>query len=133
EESFDLLHVVPPQCAPDFIRNSSVADRAGWVAVDQHSLQHVKYANVWSLGDVCSAPNAKTAAAVRKQAPIVACNLLADIARQAAPYRYDGYGACPLTVEKGRVVMAEFTYGGKLAPSLPGWLMQGTRPTWLGW
>jgi sulfide:quinone oxidoreductase len=133
EEKFDLLHAVPPQCAPDFIRNSSVADRAGWVAVDQHTLQHVKYTNIWSLGDVCSAPNAKTAAAVRKQAPVVACNIIADISRQSARYRYDGYGACPLTVEKGRVVMAEFTYGGKLAPSLPSWLMQGTRPTWLGW
>lgn len=133
EEKFDMLHVVPPQCAPDFIRNSSVADRAGWVAVNQHTLQHVKYANVWSLGDVCSAPNAKTAAAVRKQAPIVACNILADISRQDTRYQYDGYGACPLTVENGRVVMAEFTYGGKLAPSLPAWLMQGTRPTWVGW
>jgi sulfide:quinone oxidoreductase len=133
EERFDLLHVVPPQCAPDFIRNSSVADRAGWVAVHQGTLQHARYANIWSLGDVCSAPNAKTAAAVRKQAPIVACNLLADISRQQAPYHYDGYGACPLTVEKGRVVMAEFSYGGKLAPSLPQWLMPGTKPTWLGW
>lgn len=133
DESYDLLHVVPPQCAPDFIRNSSVADRAGWVAVNQQTLQHVKYLNIWSLGDVCSAPNAKTAAAVRKQAPIVACNILADISRQPARFHYDGYGACPLTVENGRVVMAEFTYGGKLAPSLPAWLMQGTRPTWLGW
>jgi sulfide:quinone oxidoreductase len=133
EEKFDLLHVVPPQCAPDFIRNSSVADRAGWVAVNQSTLQHVKYPNIWSLGDVCSAPNAKTAAAVRKQAPVVACNILADISRQPTQYQYDGYGACPLTVENGRVVMAEFSYGGKLSPSLPQWLMQGTRPTWIGW
>jgi len=133
EERFDLLHVVPPQCAPDFIRNSSVADRAGWVAVNQNTLKHVKYANVWSLGDVCSAPNAKTAAAIRKQAPVVACNILADISRKPAQFQYDGYGACPLTVENGRVVMAEFGYGGKLAPSLPNWLMQGTRPTWIGW
>jgi sulfide:quinone oxidoreductase len=134
EERFDLLHVVPPQCAPDFIRNSNVADRAGWVAVNQSTLQHVKYSNIWSLGDVCSAPNAKTAAAVRKQAPIVACNIVADIShQQEAPCHYDGYGACPLTVEKGRVVMAEFSYGGKLAPSLPQWLMPGTKPTWLGW
>jgi sulfide:quinone oxidoreductase len=133
ELPYDLLHVVPPQCAPDFIRNSSVADRAGWVAVNQNTLQHVKYANVWSLGDVCNAPNAKTAAAVRKQAPIVACNILADISRRPAPYQYDGYGACPLTVENGKVVMAEFTYGGKLSPSLPRWIMDGTRPTWFGW
>jgi sulfide:quinone oxidoreductase len=133
EEPFDMLHVCPPQCAPDFIRNSAVADRAGWVNVNQQTLQHQKYANIWSLGDVCNAPNAKTAAAVRKQAPIVACNILADIAKENTRYHYDGYGACPLTVERGRVVLAEFGYGGKLLPSLPSWLLQGTVPTWLGW
>lgn len=133
EESFDLLHVVPPQCAPDFIRNSSVADRSGWVAVNPQTLQHVKYANIWSLGDVTNTTNAKTAAAVRKQAPIVACNILADLSRQQQRYHYDGYGACPLTVERGRVVLAEFIYGGKVAPSLPRWLLEGTTPTWVGW
>lgn len=133
EEHFDMLHVCPPQCAPDFIRNSAVADRAGWVEVDPHSLRHTRYPEIWSLGDACNAPNAKTAAAVRKQAPIVACNILADIKQEARSYHYDGYGACPLTVERGRVVLAEFGYGGKLAPSLPRWLLEGTRASRLGW
>lgn len=133
EQAFDMLHVCPPQCAPDFIRNSAIADRAGWVSVDPQTLQHPLYANIWSLGDVCNAPNAKTAAAVRKQAPIVACNMLADLRQQTQRYHYDGYGACPLTVENGRVVLAEFGYGGKLLPSLPRWLLEGTVPTRLAW
>ena len=133
EISFDMLHVCPPQCAPDFIRNSAVADRAGWVSVNQTTLQHTKYRNIWSIGDVCNAPNAKTAAAVRKQAPIAAENILADIKKQKAVYGYNGYGACPLTVERGKIVLAEFGYGGKLLPSLPLWLVQGTRPTRIAW
>ncbi|MCE6984922.1 pyridine nucleotide-disulfide oxidoreductase, partial [Pseudomonas frederiksbergensis] len=46
---------------------------------------------------------------------------------------YDGYGSCPLTVERGKIVLAEFTYGGKLAPSFPRWLLDGRRPTRLAW
>ncbi len=30
---------------------------------------------------------------------------------------YDGYGSCPLTVERGKIVLAEFGYGGKRLPS----------------
>lgn len=118
-KSFDMLHVVPPQSAPDFIQASPFADAAGWVDVDQETLRHKRYGNVFSLGDVCSAPNAKTAAAVRKQAPVVAENVIAILDGKSPRAIYDGYGSCPLTVEKGRVVLAEFGYGGKLLPTFP--------------
>jgi sulfide:quinone oxidoreductase len=133
EIRFNMLHVCPPQTAPDFVRNSPLADAAGWVDVDQHTLRHKVYGNIWGLGDATNTPNAKTAAAVRKQAPVVACNVLEDIRKGSQTYGYDGYGACPLTVENGRIVLAEFSYGGKLAPSLPTWLLKGTQPTWLAW
>ncbi len=133
ETGFDMLHVSPPQCAPDFIHNSPLADRAGWVDVDQATLQHKKYANIWGLGDVTNTPNAKTAAAVRKQVPVVASNMLHDIRHEAVLAAYDGYGSCPLTVAKGRIVLAEFLYGGKVSPTFPAWLNNGTKPTWMAW
>ena len=119
ERQFDMIHVVPPQVAPDFVAKSPLANSAGWVDVDQHTMQHVKFSNVFSLGDAGSMPNAKTTAAIRKQAPIVANNIV-RIRQGFEPLAdYDGYGACPLTVEKGKVVLAEFSYGGKLAPTFP--------------
>jgi len=130
---FDMLHVCPPQCAPDFIRNSPLADDAGWLDVDPNTLQHKSFSNIWGVGDVMNTPNAKTAAAIRKQAPVVACNVLQDMKQEIDVFGYDGYGACPLTVERGKIVLAEFKYGGKLAPTLPAWLLNGTRPTWLAW
>ncbi len=133
EVEFDFLHVSPPQCAPDFIRESGLANEAGWVDVDQTTLRHVRYPNVYSLGDVCSTPNAKTAAAVRKQAPVVAHNILAMLSNENTVAQYDGYGSCPLTVERGRVVLAEFGYGGKLLPSVPAWLLNGKSATRAGW
>ncbi len=130
---FDMIHVVPPQKAPDFVRVSPLADAAGWVDVDPSSLRHKTYANVFSLGDVANTTNAKTAAAARKQAPVVAHNLLVSLGQIHGEAKYDGYGSCPLTVERGKIVLAEFTYGGKLAPSFPTWLIDGTKPSALAW
>ena len=133
ERKFDMIHVCPPQTAPEFIRVSPLADAAGWVDVDQNTLRHKTYENVYSLGDVMNAPNAKTAAAARKQAPVVARNLLVDMGRNSGIAHYDGYGSCPLTVERGKIVLAEFGYGGKLLPSFPGWLIDGQQPSRLAW
>ena len=130
---FDMIHVVPPQTAPDFIRVSPLADAAGWVDVDQSTLRHKTYDNVWSLGDVMNAPNAKTAAAARIQAPIVAENVAADIDGKAPVAQYNGYGSCPLTVERGKIVLAEFGYGGTMLPSFPKSVIDGTKPSRLAW
>ena len=130
---FDLLHVVPPQIAPDFIRVSPLADAAGWIDVDPATLRHKTWANIHALGDAANSSNAKTAAAARKQAPVVAHNVLAAMGKANGCAQYDGYGSCPLTVERGKIVLAEFTYGGKVAPSFPSWLIDGTRPSRLAW
>ena len=130
---FDMIHVCPPQTAPDFVRSSPIADDAGWIDVSPETLNHPRYGNVFGLGDACAAPNAKTAAAVRKQAPVVAENILAVIDGRGPQAIYDGYGSCPLTVERGRIVLAEFGYGGKLLPSLPRWILDGRKPTWAAW
>ncbi|UOP11082.1 NAD(P)/FAD-dependent oxidoreductase [Pseudomonas palleroniana] len=142
EKNFDLLHVVPPQVSPDFIRHSALADASGWCEVNPHSLQHLRYPHIFGLGDVCSTTNAKTAAAVRKQIVVVAENLLALRKQAPLPLKYDGYGSCPLTVEKGKVVLAEFGYGGKLLPTFAldptrarrsMWFLKATLLPWFYW
>ena len=133
EMEFDMLHVCPPQTAPDFIINSPLANEAGWVDVAQDTLRHRRYGNVFSLGDACSAPNAKTLAAARLQAPVVAENLIAVFDGKEPTAEYNGYGSCPLTVEKGKIVLAEFGYGGKLLPTFPEWLIKSDEPSKLAW
>lgn len=131
---FDLLHAVPPQVAPSFVADSPLAHAEnGFVDVDKFTLRHVRYPNVFGAGDACSAPNAKTAAAARKQAPVVALNALAALDGDPPVAQYDGYGSCPLTVERGKVVLAEFGYDGKLLPTFPRWIIDSTRPSRLAW
>ena len=133
EHGFDMLHVVPAQVAPDFVSSSPLAGPAGFIDVDQATLRHLRFANVYALGDVCATTNAKTAAAVRKQAPVVAMNVLATLQGKEPVADYNGYGSCPLTVERGKIVLAEFGYGGKLLPSFPSWLIDGTKPSRAAW
>lgn len=119
ELPFDLLHVVPPQSAPDFIKQSPLADASGWMSVDKHTLRHTALDKVFGLGDCTTTPNSKTAAAVRAQAPVVARNLLNAMQGKAADAQYDGYASCPLTTSVGRIMLAEFVYDGVVAPSFP--------------
>tara|TARA_B100000902_G_C27295261_1_gene909522 strand:+ start:168 stop:1385 length:1218 start_codon:yes stop_codon:yes gene_type:complete len=130
ERKFDIIHVCPPQCSPDFVKNSPLSGAGGWVDVDPATLQHTSFDNIFALGDVTTTPNAKTAAAARKQAPIVAKNLIAKIKGQPLASSYDGYGSCPLTVENGKIILAEFGYGGKVMPSFP-W--DSTKPRRAAW
>lgn len=132
EKSFDILHVVPPQGPQDCLKGSPVSNADGFVEVDQFTLQHTRYPNVFGLGDCCSSPNSKTAAAARKQIVVVAENLLAAKHNKPLPTKYDGYGSCPLTVENGKIVLAEFGFGGKLLPTFP-WLINPLKATRLAW
>lgn len=133
KRDFDMIHVCPPQVAPDFVRTSPLANAGGWIEVDEATLRHKRFDNVFALGDAAATSNAKTAAAARKQAPIVAENVLAVLDGKEPPCQYDGYGSCPLTVERGKIVLAEFGYGGKLLPTFPTWMIDGTKPSSLAW
>lgn len=119
EVAFDMLHVTPPQSAPDFIRNSPLANSTGWVDVDKYSLQHVRYANIFSLGDAAGLPTSKTGAAIRKQAPVLVENLLAVMNEQPATAQYNGYTSCPLLTGYGKLVLAEFDYENKPMETFP--------------
>jgi len=127
---YNLLHVTPPMAAPDVVATSSLANASGFVEVDQFSLQHVRFANVFSLGDVSGMPNSKTAAAVRGQAPVLVANLLALLDGRPLEAAYDGYSCCPLITGYGKAIMAEFNYKQEPVPSFP---LDPTKERWSMW
>lgn len=121
--SYDFLHLVPPMTAHSFVAESGLAaesgEQKGWLEVDKFSLQHLKYPNVFGIGDVTGVPNSKTGAAVRSQYPVVAENISSFLKGKKCEARYNGYSSCPLITEIGKVMLAEFGYDGKLMPSFP--------------
>ncbi len=118
---YDMMHFVPPQSAPDWIKHSPLAvqDAKGYVDIDKTTMQHVKWPNVFALGDAGSSPNSKTGAAIRKQAPVVVANLLAVMAGKSLDGQYGGYSSCPITTARNKMVLAEFDYTMKPKPSIP--------------
>lgn len=116
---YDMIHVTPPMSAPDFVSNSELANEAGWVDVDKHTLEHTRFANVYALGDASSLPTSKTGAAIRKQAPVLVANLLSSMKHQPALASYDGYTSCPVVTGYDSLVLAEFDYSGQPAETFP--------------
>lgn len=119
EEKYDLIHVTPPMSSPDFIKGSKIANEGGWVDVDKYTCRSNKYANVWSCGDCSSLPTSKTGAAIRKQAPVLAQNLMDVMAGRAPSQAYDGYTSCPLVTGYGKLILAEFDYDKQPMESFP--------------
>jgi sulfide:quinone oxidoreductase len=116
---YEMIHVTPPQSAPDFVKNSPLANAAGWVDVDKHSLQHTKYKNIFSLGDASSLPTGKTGAAIRKQAPVLVQNLMSMLSKHSMSASYNGYSSCPLITGYGKLILAEFDYDNNPQETFP--------------
>lgn len=117
--NYNMLHVTPPMGPPDFVKNSDLSDAAGWVDVDKNTLQHVRYKNVFSLGDCANLPTSKTGAAIRKQAPVVVANILRTLAGREPTAHYDGYTSCPLVTGYRQLILAEFDYALNPKESFP--------------
>ncbi len=107
---YDMIHVVPPMSAPDFIKNSPLAASNGWLNVDKNTLMHQCFDNVFGIGDCTNLPTSKTGAAIRQQAPVLVKNLLLRMRAKPLVHQYDGYTSCPLVTGYGRLILAEFNY-----------------------
>jgi len=137
EVDYDYIHIIPPQRAPEFVRQSGLswADRwtdQGWVECDMHTLRHLRYPDIFALGDVAGVPKGKTAASVKWQVPVVEDHLVAAIEGQEGTASYDGYTSCPMITRIGRAMLVEFDYNNNLVPSFPG-LIAPLEELWISW
>lgn len=138
-EDYEFLHFVPPMSAPDFVREAGLGWTEGklaadaWVMVDKDTLVHKTYPNIVSLGDVAGIPTSKTSAAIRKQVPIAAKNLISLMEGKEPTEKYNGYAACPIVTDYGHVLLCEFDYEKKPDISFPFSLIDTSKEQWLAW
>jgi len=128
--NYDFIHVTPPMKAPDEIGNSPVGSSKGWVPVKKETLQHVKFANVWCLGDVAAVPMGKTGGSARKQYKVVVSNMISSMEGKSLEAKYHGYTVCPLITSIGTVMLAEFNWTKKPTPMVP---LDPTQERWIWW
>lgn len=132
---YEMLHLAPPQSAPNFIQQSDLANEGGWIDVNIHTLQHNQFPYVFALGDAAALPTAKTGAAIRKQAPVLVENLLHVMNGESASNdSYNGYSSCPLVTGYGKMVLAEFGYDNKrMSDPLLSKFVDPTKENWSMW
>ncbi|KAI8470279.1 MAG: hypothetical protein J3K34DRAFT_421158 [Monoraphidium minutum] len=132
---YDMLHVTPPQGPLDVVAKSALATPDGWVDTNSETLQHMRYPNVFGIGDCANVPTSKTAAAAAAQFLVLRDNLDALMAGQAADeVKYDGYTSCPLITKKNACMMMEFGYGGKILETFtPLGLVDQSKEDYLMW
>jgi len=131
ETPFDFLHITPPMKAAEEIGNSPIGSSKGWVPVHKETLQHVKYPNVFALGDIAAVPMGKTGGSARKQYKVVVDNVIAMMeGEKELPSKYAGYTVCPLITSIGTVMLAEFNWTKKPTPSFP---LDPTQERWIWW
>ena len=134
---YDYIHVIPPQRAPEVIRQSGLswADKwtdQGWVECDMASMRHLRYDDIWALGDIAGVPKGKTAASVKWQVPVVEDGILAAIEGREPTETYNGYTSCPMITRVGRAMLVEFDYNNNLVPSFPG-IIAPLEELWISW
>ena len=130
EVPFDFLHITPPQKAPTEIGKSAIGSAKGWVPVNKETLQHVKYSNIFAIGDIAAIPMGKTGGSVRKQYKVLVDNLVALMEGKELTSKYAGYTVCPLITDIGTVMLAEFDWTAKPTPSFP---LDPTQERYLWW
>jgi sulfide:quinone oxidoreductase len=116
--------------APDEVAKSAIGSGQGWVPVEKETLQHTKYKNVWSLGDVAALPMGKTGGSARKEYRVLVENMVASMEGKALPSKFGGYTVCPLITGLGTVMLAEFDWSKKPTPSFP---LDPTQERWIWW
>lgn len=127
---YDFLHIAPPMKAAPEIANSELGSARGWVPVNKETLQHVKFDNVFSLGDIAAIPLGKTGGSVRKQYKVLVDNLISLMEGKEMKSKYDGYTVCPIITDIGKVMLAEFDWSMKPTPSFP---IDPTQERYIWW
>jgi sulfide:quinone oxidoreductase len=130
EKEFDFIHITPPMIAAEEIGKSPIGSEKGWVPVNKETLQHVKYPNVFALGDIAAVPMGKTGGSARKQYKVVVDNIVSMMEGKPLESKYDGYTVCPLITSIGTVMLAEFDWSKKPTPSFP---FDPTQERWIWW
>ncbi|XP_036365705.1 sulfide:quinone oxidoreductase, mitochondrial [Octopus sinensis] len=117
---YDFLHVTPPMSAPDVISKSVLSDAAGFLNVNKETLQHVKYDNIFGVGDCTNIPTSKTAAAAAGQCGVLSKNLMAKMkGSNDFKSKYNGYTSCPLVTSSSKCILAEFDFTNTPTETFP--------------
>ncbi len=119
----DLLLGVPPHRPPAAVRESGLALRGEWLAVDTGTLR-TSVEGVFAIGDVVEIPLAngmalpKAGVFAEEQAKVVAAHIASDLLGRPAPAAFDGRGYCFIEVGGGQATTVRGDFLAAPAPAV---------------
>ncbi|HEY6056636.1 MAG TPA: FAD/NAD(P)-binding oxidoreductase [Candidatus Limnocylindrales bacterium] len=123
ELGYDLLILVPPHKAAQFLVDSGLApSAAGWLPTDRHTLLVGGRSNVYALGDTTDLPLSKAGSTAHFEAPIVAERVTAAVEGRAPHVKeanYTGKVMCFFEIGDGKGTLLQFDYEHPPRPPKP--------------
>ncbi|WP_202878803.1 NAD(P)/FAD-dependent oxidoreductase [Ornithinimicrobium ciconiae] len=129
-DGVDQAFVVPHYRPPDWLAPLASDDTGGLVDIDPGTLAHHSLPRVWSLGDVAHVRTRPSGGALRSQVEVLADNIRRGRTGESLRH-YDGYTIIPITVDRRRLLLAEFDRTGTPQPTTS--LIDLTVPRRLLW
>jgi sulfide:quinone oxidoreductase len=123
ETHYDLLVTVPLHGGAEAIARSQMGDGGGWLPTDKHTLQSVKWPNVFALGDATDLPSSKAGAVAHFQSEVLFDNLLGYIGGRPLEAAFDGHANCFIETGHKKAMLIDFNYQTEPLPGrfpLPG-------------
>jgi sulfide:quinone oxidoreductase len=123
-EAFDFLAAVPPHRPPLVVKESPLANAAGWVPVDKLTLK-TRFDNVYAIGDVATIsltngkPLPKAGVFAHAQGKVVAARIAAEIQSTSPQAQFDGLGYCWIETGGGSAGFASGQFYAEPDPLVP--------------
>ena len=122
--AFDFLAGVPPHKPPRAVKESPLANEAGWVPVDMHTLE-TEVENVYAIGDVTvitlanGKPLPKAGVFAHAEAETVAHRIADEVQGTVAQAQFDGIGYCWIETGGGSAGFASGEFYAEPDPVVP--------------
>ena len=123
EIAYDLLVSIPINKGAEVIGRSGLGDELNFVPVNKHTLQSVKWENIWLIGDASNVPASKAGSVAHFMLDVVIENILRHMEGLEPLPKFDGHANCFIESGFEKGVLIDFNYDVEPLPGkfpLPG-------------
>jgi len=123
EVPYDLLVTVPLNMGAEVIGRSGMGDELNFVPVDKHTLQSLKYDNVFLIGDASNAPTSKAGSVAHYMLDVLVENIQRHMQGHSLLPKFDGHANCFIESGFEKGILIDFNYEVEPLPGkfpLPG-------------
>ena len=110
EVPYDLLVTTPTNMGDEAVRRSGLGDDLDFIPTHKHTLQSLKYADVFVIGDATNVPASKAGSVAHFESETLADNVMLHIEGKPLKEEFDGHSNCFIESGNGKALLIDFNY-----------------------